>query len=283
VKPAPFAYRRCHSIEEAVSLLGELGEDAKVLAGGQSLVPMMNFRLARPSALVDLNSISGLDYLRVDETGLSIGALTRHRAVEICEAPALQQYFAVLSKTMHLVGHHPVRTRGTVGGSLAHADPTAEWCLLALLLEAEIRVTGPEGTRAIAAQDFFRGFLSTALGPTEVVHEIWFPIANRKSALVEFAQRHGDFAIVAAAAALEVDNGTCTSARIVLGGVDVVPRQAPEAEAVLVGSELEPAVISETCAVAAASFEPTSDIHGSSEYRKHLIGVLVERAIAEVR
>jgi aerobic carbon-monoxide dehydrogenase large subunit len=189
VKPAPFTYHLAHDVAEAVALLTELGEDAKVLAGGQSLVPMMNLRLARPSALVDITRIPGLSYLRAGPDGLRIGALTRHRAVETTRDPAVLAGFGVLPRSARWIGHYPIRARGTFGGSIAHADSTSEWCLLAVLLRAEITLAGPAGQRRVGAGDFFQGFFTTAAEPDEMVTEVRFPHPSRHAALTEFAPR----------------------------------------------------------------------------------------------
>jgi len=178
VKPAPFAYHRAHSVAEAVALLAELGEEAKILAGGLSLVPMMNFRLARPTALVDVSRIDGLSYLRADAAGaagLRIGALTTHRTVETSRDPAVLNGFGVLPRSARWIGHYPIRSRGTFGGSIAHAGPASEWCLLAVLLAARIVLTGPDGQRTVPAADFFEGYYSTAstaaeMCPVDIVH-----------------------------------------------------------------------------------------------------------------
>ncbi len=214
MKPAAFTYHRARSVAGAVELLVELGDDAKLIAGGQSLVAMMNFRLARPEHLIDIARVPGLDHITRDGDMLRIGALTTHHAVEAAE---LGRDFAVLSRAMGWIGHLPIRTRGTIGGSLAHADATAEWCLLAVLLEASIEVEGPSGRRSIAAEDFFLGLFTTALEPDEMVVEIVFPRPAPRAALTEYAERRGDFAIVAAAVDLDTD-------RVVLGGVGPVPQ-----------------------------------------------------------
>ncbi len=179
MKPAPFAYHRAHSVAEAVALLTELGDEAKILAGGLSLVPMMNFRLARPTALVDVSRIGGLSYLRADAAdGLRIGALTTHRAVEISRDPAVLGGFGVLPRSARWIGHYPIRSRGTFGGSIAHADPASEWCMLAVLLDAQVVLTGPDGRRTVPAAEFFEGYYSTAAGPDEMITELWFPQAR---------------------------------------------------------------------------------------------------------
>ena len=231
MKPAPFTYHLAHDVAEAITLLSELGEDAKILAGGQSLVPMMNLRLARPSALVDVTRIPGLSYLRAGPDGLRIGALTRHRAVETTRDPAVLGGFGVLPRSARWIGHYPIRARGTFGGSIAHADSTSEWCLLAVLLRAEITLAGPAGERRVGAGDFFQGFFTTAAEPDEMVTEVRFPHPSPHAALTEFAPRQGDFAVVAAAVELDLEPGEhggdgstqCRSARIVLGGVSPAP------------------------------------------------------------
>jgi aerobic carbon-monoxide dehydrogenase medium subunit len=261
--------------------LENLGEDAKLIAGGQSLVPMMNFRLARPSALVDIGRIPGLSFIRLEGDGLRIGALTPHRMIETTSDPGILAGYSVLKRAARWIGHPPIRTRGTFGGSLAHADPAAEWCILALLLDAEVVVAGPSGTRTIAASDLFLGFLTTALAPNEMILEARFPNRGPNASFHEFARRQGDFAVVAAAVWLDLDDGACRSARVVLGGVASTPVRAPEAEAILTGAPLDPARMREAAGAAAAAFAPISDVHGSSAYRRQLANVLVRRALED--
>lgn len=259
MKPAAFTYHRARDVDGATRLLAELGDEAKVIAGGQSLVAMMNFRLARPAHLVDIGGLPGLRDIFTDAEGaLHIGALATHHAVERAESRLLGPGFAVVRDAMRWIGHLPIRTRGTVGGSLAHADATAEWCLLALLLDAEIVVRGPEGTRRIAAEDFFLGYYTTALEPEELITEVVFPRPAPHAALTEFAERRGDFARVAAAVWLETETGAdgvtvVRSGRVALGGVDALPVRVPAAERVLErGEPAGPALYAE-CAEAAAS------------------------------
>jgi carbon-monoxide dehydrogenase medium subunit len=281
VKPASFEYHRVASVEEATQLLETLGEDAKIIAGGQSLVPMMNFRLARPTALVDIARIPGLDYLKVDDGGLRIGALTTHQTVERVDDPAVLSQYSVLVRAARWIGHPPIRTRGTFGGSLAHADPAAEWCILALLLDADIVVTGPSRTRTIPAADFFVGFLQSALAPTEVIVETRFPPAAPHASFHELARRQGDFALVAAGAMVTLEGGVCRSARIALGGVGATPTRAAEAEAGMEGAPMEARVVAEAARTAAESLDPVSDIHASSNHRRRLAEVLVRRALED--
>jgi aerobic carbon-monoxide dehydrogenase medium subunit len=279
LKPAPFAYHRADSVDQAVALLAGLGDEAKILAGGQSLVPMMNLRLARPSALVDVTRIPGLSYLRAAADGLHIGALTPHRAIETTRDPAVTAGFGVLPRSAPWIGHYPIRARGTFGGSIAHADPASEWCLLALLLEANVMLQGPAGQRVLPAAEFLQGYYTTAAAPDEMITEVWFPRPAPRAALTEFAERQGDFAVVAAAVAVDIADGVCRSARVVLGGVGPLP--------VVVGAEAlagQPAAPDSWHAMgehAAGQIEPPSDTHGSSGFRKRLAATLVSRALAE--
>jgi aerobic carbon-monoxide dehydrogenase medium subunit len=281
LKPASFDYHRVDSVEEALERLADLGEDAKVLAGGQSLVPMMNFRLVRPPSLVDIGPIPDLKYVFRDGDALRIGALTLHREVEQLDVPEIVAGFEVLSDAARFVGHYPIRTRGTFGGSIAHADPAAEWCMLAVLLDAEVVVVGPAGERVIPAGDFFLSFFTTTLEPGELVIEVRFPRPTPHAALSEFARRHGDFAIVAAAVALKLDGDSCQEARVVVGGVDEVPLRVPAAEEILTGSELDADALAAAGREAAEAIDPPADIHGPSEYRRDLADVLIRRAVAE--
>ncbi|MGI5130978.1 FAD binding domain-containing protein [Pseudonocardia sp. CA-107938] len=252
MKPAAFDYHRARSRAGAVALLAELAdEEPKIIAGGQSLVAMMNFRLARPGHLVDITGIDDLAGIAHDGAGLRLGALTTHRTVE-------KAGLGVLSDAMRWVGHLPIRTRGTVGGSIAHADATAEWCLLATLLDARVRVLGPSGTREIAAGEFFLGPFWTALEPDELIVEIAFPWPLPRAALTEYADRRGDFALVAAA--VDVDRG-----RTVLGGVAPVPLlvESVDADEIAAGLDLrdEPGI--------------------SAHYRRGLARTMVQRAVAQ--
>jgi carbon-monoxide dehydrogenase medium subunit len=282
VKPAPFAYHRAHSVGEAVALLAELGDEAKILAGGLSLVPMMNFRLARPTALVDVTRVEGLSYLRADPAGaggLRIGALTTHRTVELSRDPAVLGGFGVLPRSAHWIGHYPIRSRGTFGGSIAHADPASEWCLLAALLDAQVVLTGPGGERGVPAREFFQGYYTTTASPDEMITELWFPRPSPRAVLTEFAPRQGDFAVVAAAVSADVEDGICRSGRVVLGGVGPLPVEVDASP--LAG---QPATASTWQAMgehAAGQIDPPDDTHGSGEYRRALTVTLVSRALAE--
>jgi len=281
VKPAPFSYHRTRTVPETVALLAELGDGAKILAGGQSLVPMMNFRLARPSALVDITRIPGLDYMTAGPDGLRIGALTRHRAIELCQDPAVLDGFGVLPRSARWIGHYPIRARGTLGGSIAHADPAAEWCLLAVLLNARIQLTSPHGQRTVPVTEFFEGFYSTTAEPDEMITEIHFPVPARRATLTEFAQRQGDFAVVAAAVSIDLggDGGGCRSLRVVLGGVGPLPHIVDTSD--LAGQPATAATWRAAGKLAAAQIDPPADGHGTAGYRKRLAATLTERALAE--
>jgi len=279
LKPASFAYHRAGTVPEAIALLAELGDEAKILAGGLSLVPMMNFRLARPTALVDVTRIPGLSYVRPDGAGLRIGALTTHRAIETTTDPAVLAGFGVLPRAARWIGHYPIRARGTFGGSIAHADPASEWCLLALLLGAQIVLDGPGGQRVVPAEDFLQGYYTTDAAPDEMITEVWFPRPAGRAVLHEFAPRQGDFAIVAAAVQADITGGTLRSAGVVVGGVGPLPVRIDAS-----GTAGQPATSQTWRALgelAAAQVDPPSDTHGSGEYRKRLTATLVSRALAQ--
>jgi carbon-monoxide dehydrogenase medium subunit len=283
VKPAPFAYHRAHSVDEAVALLAELGDEAKILAGGLSLVPMMNFRLARPAFLVDVSGIGGLSYLRAgpadgQASALRVGALTTHRAVEVTRDPAVLKNFGVLPRSARWIGHYPIRSRGTFGGSIAHADPASEWCLLATLLDAEIVLTGPAGPRTVPAAGFFEGYYSTAAEPDEMITELRFPEPAAAAALTEFAQRQGDFAVVAAAVSADVADGICRAGRVVLGGVG--PRPLEVDASPLSGQPASAETWRAMGEHAAGQIDPPEDTHGDAAFRRRLTVTLVARALA---
>ena len=280
MKPAPFAYHRAHSVAEAVALLAELGDEAKILAGGLSLVPMMNFRLARPTALVDVTRIEGLSYLTTDRRdGLRIGALTTHRAVETSRDPDVLAGFGVLPRSARWIGHYPIRSRGTFGGSIAHADPASEWCLLAVLLGAQVVLAGPQRQRTLPAAEFFEGYYTTAASPDEMITELWFPRPAPRAVLTEFAQRQGDFAVVASAVCADIEGGICRRARVVLGGVGPLPVEV-NADA-LSGQPATGDTWQAMGEHAASQVDPPEDTHGSGEFRRRLTATLVSRALAE--
>jgi CO/xanthine dehydrogenase FAD-binding subunit len=284
VKPAQFEYLDPKTVDEAVALLKEhADDDAKVLAGGQSLVPLMNFRLARPKWLIDINGIEALDYIREEGDWLAIGAITRERDVE--KSALVADKCPLLKEVTRWIGHTTIRNRGTVGGCIAHNDPTAEYPLAAVLLGAEVKVQGTNGPRTIPIQDFLITYLTTALEETDVVTEVRFPVMpkNMGWAFQEFARRHGDFAIVEVGATLTMDNGTVKDARIAVGGASPVSFRATDAEDVLKGQQLTDELMEQAGEKAGAMTEPEGDIHGSAEYRTHLTKVLTRRALKEAQ
>jgi len=282
MKPPEFEYEAARSVEEAVELLHARGEEAKILAGGQSLVPLMNFRLTRPGLLIDINGIAALDYIRDADSGVRIGALTRHRMVEI--SPIVQKKCPILSEGAKQIGHLAIRNRGTFGGSLVHADPAAELPMLCVALDASFKLRGRQGERTISAKDFFVTYLTTTLRPDELLVEVNIPgqPAGIGWGFHELCRRPGDFAIAAVSALLTVDKkGNCAEARIAMGGVGPTPIRASEAEAILKGQTLSEQAFAEAGQKAAAAADPGSDVHASAEFRRYLVGVLTKRALRD--
>ncbi len=282
MKPPAFDYFAPTKTEEAISLLSEYGEAAKILAGGQSLVPMLNFRLARPQVLVDINRIQELSYISSSAGGIRIGALTRHRALET--SPLVKATCPILSFAARFIGHVTIRNRGTFGGSLAHADPAAEFPLVLAALGARILVRGAEGERTVEPREFFRGLLTTSLEPTELLIEAWVPTLTKRTGwgFHELALQQGAFAIVAAAALITLDQqGLCTDARIALGGVAPAPVRAEQAESLLRGQKPTQQLLAEAARRTREVAEPGSDIHASAEYRTAMAEVYARRALQD--
>jgi carbon-monoxide dehydrogenase medium subunit len=280
VKPAPFEYFRPASLAEALEMLRQRGDDAKCLAGGQSLVPLMNLRLSKPRALIDLNRLPEMAYVKGHDGGLAIGALTRQRVIET--ADLVRQRSPLLAEVTPLIGHLPIRTRGTFGGSLAHADPAAEYPAAVLALEGRLRVAKAGGERVVDAERFFVTYLTTALEPTELLTEVVLPPLPPRTgtAFLELTRRHGDFAIVGVAAAVTLDDGGAISrARIALCGVGPTPIRARRAEAVLVGQRPAGELIAEAGRVAMDETDPPEDLHGSADYRREMSAVFTRRAL----
>jgi carbon-monoxide dehydrogenase medium subunit len=282
MKPPVFDYRCADSVEEAIELLARHRGDAKLIAGGQSLIPMLNFRVVRPGLLVDIGKLVELDYLREGPQGaLSIGALTRHRTLET--SPQVERLYPVIPEAMRHVAHLAIRNRGTIGGSLSHADPAAELPMLTRLLDATIVARSTRGERQIPAQDFFVGALSTALEEDELVVRIDLPplAAGTGWAFEEFSRRAGDFALAAVGALIEVDHGVVRRARVAMMGVGDTPMRCPGAEHALAGRSLDNETLEVATAAACAPLEPNKDLHASSEYRKHLAAVLCRRVLRQ--
>jgi len=283
MKPAPFDYFAPSTLPQALRLILELGDRGKILAGGQSLVPAMNFRLARPEALIDINGLTELSYLKSEDGWLRVGALVRHAAFERPE-PALRGILpSFLARVARHVAHAPIRHRGTFVGSLAHADPAAEWCAVALALEAEIVLRGASRERTLPARDFFRGLFTTALEPDEIVTEIRLPLLGDvwRLGFAEFSRRAGDFAVALAVVAVRLEGGRASEARIVLGGIADRPIRAPEAERELLGASLDDQAVRRASARVAATVEPFADIHATAEYRRDLAAAMTRRALRQ--
>jgi CO/xanthine dehydrogenase FAD-binding subunit len=279
MKPAAFDYIAADSIAVAVEALAAAGDDGKIIAGGQSLVPMLNFRMLRPSILVDINRIAGLDAIEETSQAIRIGALTRHYQLET--SPLVARHLPVLSCAMTHVAHLAIRNRGTIGGSLAHADPAAELPMMALLLDAELRIASLSGERTVAARDFFLGALTVDLASSEIITGIVLPKLPPRTGwgFAEVARRYGDFALAAVAATLTVSDGAIKQARIALTGVGAAALRVAEAERLLIGHPLEPTLTSRVIDAVRATIEPETDLHASSDYRRHLAGVLTGRAL----
>jgi len=281
MKPAAFRYFAPRSLPEALELLGEHGEDGKILAGGQSLVPAMNFRLARPQSLIDINPVAELDYVQTEHAVLRIGALARHARFErpVAEGPL----GAFLPRVARHIAHLPIRTRGTFGGSLAYADPASEWCLVATALDAAMVVRSERGTRTLGPQQFFVGALTTALAEDELLTEIRLPLLDPawRTGFAEFSRRAGDYALASCAAFVKFDGDRVADARIGIGGAADHPQRIAEAERLLIGGEGGAAQRREAAAVAAAAIDPLEDIQADAAFRRDLVRAMAERALAE--
>ena len=281
MKPAPFEYFAPLELQEALDLLERYGDEAKILAGGQSLMPLMNLRLARPGLIIDINRLSSLDTITATpEGGLTIGALTRQRALE--RSKIVQEQNPILAAAMPLIGHFQIRNRGTIGGSLVHADPAAELPAVSLLLGAEFLLRSKSAVRVVPAAEFFLSYLTTAIRPAELLTEIRLPKwpSGEAWAVQEIARRKGDFALIGVALRAELDAvETVQKAVIVMFGVGGKPLRMERAEAILKGRRISEAFLRELSGVVAEELQPDSDIHASAAYRKEVGGVLVRRAL----
>jgi carbon-monoxide dehydrogenase medium subunit len=302
--PAAFDYHPATSVDEAIALLQEYGDDAKLLAGGHSLIPTMKLRLAQPAHLIDLGKISELSYIRDEGDVIAVGAMTRY--VDIERSDLIKQHFALLPEGVDLIGDQQVRNWGTIGGSIAHSDPAADTPGMILALKAEIVAKGPNGERTIKADDFFMDLMQTALEPNEVITEIRIPKlpAHSGSAYTKLANRASHYAVVGCAAVMTFDDeGTCSAASVVITGASVKPTRASAVENALVGKKregkdeggiggllhrfgdaigghkLDDDAIADATSVAADGLELVSDIHGSKEYRSEMAAVLARRAV----
>ena len=273
MKPAPFAYKRARSIAEAVGWLAE--SDARLLAGGQSLIATLNMRLSAPSLLIDINGIGGLDGIARKDGMLEIGALVRHAQAERSEAVA--KHAPLIARALPHIGHPAIRNRGTLGGSVAFADPAAELPACLLALDGEVEASGPKGKRTIKAADFFKGLFETALAPNEVLSAIRVPAAGKDTRVgfAELARRHGDYAMVGLAASAKGDGKGLKDVRLAFFGVGATPLRAGKSEAALAKGDVDGAV-------AALDLAPHDDVQASGAVKKHLAGVLLRRVAAQL-
>ena len=279
MKPVSFRYFAPRTVDDALDLLATHGEEGKILAGGQSLVPAMNFRLARPASLIDINRIDALDYVREEGGELRIGALARHARFEApVTGGALSEF---LPRVARHIGHLPIRSRGTFCGSIAHADPASEWCLLAATLDAELVIVSRRGQRSVRPNEYFVTALMTTLEPDELLTEIRLPLLDEgwRTGFAEFSRRAGDFALAMCAAFLRFEDGSIVEARIGIGGAADRPSRIAAAEAVLTGTDGGPGILREAANIAAETIDPLEDIHASAEYRRDLVRAMVGRAL----
>jgi CO/xanthine dehydrogenase FAD-binding subunit len=280
MKPPAFEYIAVRTTDEAISQLAK-HKTAKILAGGQSLTPMLNFRLAHPDMLIDINPIKELDYIREQNGGLRIGALTRHRLIE--SSKLVRDKLPILAVAAGEVGHLAIRTRGTFGGSLAHADPAAEFPMIALLLDAEIKARSASGERTIKTKDFLVSYLQSAVADGELVTEVYIPgiPAHSGWGFHELCRRPGDFALAAVCAIVTMNGSKCSNARIAMAGVGATALRAPEAEALLKGKAPDAALFKQAGQKASDASDPSNDVHASADFRRHLVDELTQRALKD--
>ena len=287
MKPAPFEFHAPATIDAMVELLASCGDDGKIIAGGQSLIPTMNFRLARPARLLDVNGVSELDFLRTAGGRLRIGALTRHAAFHspVVDSPLGR----LLAEVVRNIAHYPIRQRGTFCGSVAHADPASEWCAVAATLEAEIVARSRAGERVMKGGDYFLGTFSTQLRPEELITEVRLPLLDDswRAGFYEFSRRAGDFGLAMTVAALRIESGIVSDARLGIGGVEDRPRRIRDAEAALKGVAPDSGACAQAAELVSRMVDPMNDPHASAAYRRDLVRTTtlraLERAIAPTR
>jgi aerobic carbon-monoxide dehydrogenase medium subunit len=279
MKLPPVDYEAPETISEVVGLLADHEDEASVLAGGQSLIPLLALRLAHPAVLVDINGVAELSGVSAADGWVAIGATTREYVAE--ESETVADTVPLLAAALPLIGHEAIRSRGTIGGSLAHADPAAELPAVARALDAEFVVRGPSGERIIPAEEWFEGYLTTSRRPDELLTQVRFPAAGPGTGVSfqEVARRHGDFAIVGLAASLTLSDGTISDARLAFAGMSDVPVRAQDAEELLAGEEPLPELFEEAARRAIDGMNPPADLHGSSDYRRKVAAALVRRAL----
>ena len=279
MKPAPFDYFDPESVEEVLDLLHQHGDEAKILAGGQSLGPLLNMRLSTPQIIVDINRVTDLEYYKSDDTTLKVGAMTRQSTLE--DDTNLKNIQPLLAASIPYIGHRSIRNRGTVGGSVAHADPAAEWPAIMLTLDGTILIRNSTSSRTVDAIDFYISALTTDLKSDEMLVEIQIPSSAKTSgwSFVEFSRRHGDFAVLGVATHVTIENRQCTKSRIAIIGGGPIPIRTRKAESILTGETINDELLKEVAEQASKEIDPDSDMHASAEYRHHLASVLVSTAL----
>lgn len=280
MKAPPFTYHRPGTLDDALALLAEHGDDAKILAGGQSLIPLMGLRMGRPAHVVDIGRIAGLDEIRVDADGaVSLGALVRHEHANT--SPVIAEHAPLIAETMPWVAHRAIRTRGTVLGSIAHGDPAAEMPAVVIATGATLVATSVSGQREITADDFFQGYLDTALRSDEILTEVTFPAWPEHAAgsVVEVARRHGDYALVGLVTRLELDGDSITDASLAFFGAASTAIRVTAAEQALIGKPCSTDTFAAAATIVSSELQPPADIHGTTAYRKHLAGTLTRRGL----
>ena len=280
MKPAPFIYHRPNSVSEAVSLLAQYApQDGRILAGGQSLIPTMAFRMARPAHLIDINGIEELSALTIDAETLRIGACTRHAAFESDAVPGATG--SILRKVVRNIAHYPIRTRGTFCGSVANADPASEWCCAMAALDGKAELVSQRGLRQIASEDFYQGVMTTAMEEDELLVACELPLLplGTRSGFVEYSRRKGDFAVAMALVAYRLNGEQIEDARVAIGGAEPYPRRMRDAEQVLSGQPPSHPVFAQAAEAAAAACHPMEDYNNPAEYRRVLVRTLVKRAL----
>ncbi|WP_158553366.1 FAD binding domain-containing protein [Peribacillus saganii] len=280
MKPPKFSYLRPNDLAEALDLLAEYGEDAKIMSGGQSLIPLLNMRLSTPRYIIDIGRVKELHGIKEEEDAIVIGGMTRH--VDVEKSELIKEKCPLLTEGIRWVGHTQIRSRGTIGGSIAHADPSAELPCILTALRGEIVVASKEDEFTLTPEEFFLSYLLTSLEPDQLIKGIRFPKLNKNSgyAFEEVARRHGDFALVEVAAVINLDkDGKVAEAQIALGGANAVPFVPLETEEFLIGKEPNETILKEAATLQLEDLDPEGDIHGSKEYRRYLTGVLLQRAL----
>lgn len=284
MKPPPFSYTRPESIDEALETLHQVGDEGKILAGGQSLIPLLAFRMARPTHLTDITRIPDLDQVEIGDDGaMSIGALATHRSLETNQE--LKARCPAIADAVSQIGHVAIRNRGTVGGSMAHADPAAEWPALALLFDAQFHVRSTSGSRTVSAGDMFVSYMTTALAPDELLIEVKMrlPPTRAGTAFVEVSRRHGDFGLAGAGSALVIEDGVISEARISLMAAGLTAVRADEAEQTLIGEEPTDELFERAADHIESAIDPLEDVHGPADYKRQLAKVVTRRALSSAR